>query len=140
MADSPVVLQGPSRCAAQNTALYHQQLGTMNEMVGKMRAVKNKMPVIPQCPGLAQSASRPISSSGSFLRGPGLTHGGPSSCASCAVYHCCMMKASNLTFSGKRLLMRRARCHVPTVLGALKRSLPLWSRQPLLSFLWIRRF
>ena len=46
--------------ATQSAACYHQHPDTMTETggeCGQMGAVKNNMPFIPQCPGLAQSAA-----------------------------------------------------------------------------------
>ena len=46
-------------CATQVTAWYHQHLGTMHETGGEHgqnEGSQNKMPFIPQCPSLAQSA------------------------------------------------------------------------------------
>ena len=43
-------------CATQNTAWCHQHLGSMNGTgceCGQNRGSQNKMPFIPQCPGLA---------------------------------------------------------------------------------------
>ena len=50
-----------------NTAWYHQHLDTMNQTGGKYGqngAVKNEMPLIPQCPGLAHSAAAEMTGDG----------------------------------------------------------------------------
>ena len=67
-----------------------------------------------------ERASRLTSSSESFLKGLGLTHGGLSCWASCAACCCCLMTACISRFSVFILLMRVAHCRVPTGLVVLR--------------------
>ena len=76
----------------------------------------------------SERASRSTSSSGNFLRGPGLTiltHDASSCRASCAAGHHCLTTACIITFSGITLLVQGAHCQVPNEIAALTCSMPL---------------
>ena len=66
------------------------QRPTLATIAGKMGATKNKIPIISQCPGLAQSAAAQISHAGQWLAEqaypvPLATHETPRGIASAAV-------------------------------------------------------